>query len=223
MRATNASIYSYYTIMNAHLPLDSDSPAVCACGEGSSHSVCPWWLGYALASPIRRLFEHPERMLGPLVRPGMTVLEPGCGMGFFSLPLGRLVGPQGTVVCVDLQPKMIEALRRRARRAGLADRIDASVCGTSDLALAAWAGRVDLALAIHMVHEVGDQAGFLRQVHAALKPGGQLFIREPAGHVTPADFERTLAAAERAGFRRVSLSPSRRSLGAILDVPAART
>ena len=212
------SYRSYYTIMNAHRSANSESQAV---GAGPAHSVCPWWLGYALASPIRRLFENPERLLEPLVRPGMTVLEPGSGMGFFSLPLARLVGPQGTVVCVDLQPKMIEGLRRRAQRAGLADRIEASVCGPSDLGLGSRTRRIDLALAIHMVHEVPDQAGFLRQLHAALKPGGQLFIREPAGHVTPDAFEVTLATAERAGFRRVSLSSSRRSLSAILEVPGA--
>jgi 2-polyprenyl-3-methyl-5-hydroxy-6-metoxy-1,4-benzoquinol methylase len=219
MRVTNVSDHSYYTIMNAHLTPSSESPAGGACGGGAAHSVCPWWLGHLLASPIRRLVENPERLLGPFVRPGMTVLEPGCGMGFFSLPLARMVGPQGTVVCVDLQPKMVAGLLRRARRAGIADRIKASACSSSDLGLASWAGRIDLALAIHMVHEVPDKAGFLGQLHAALKPGGRLLIREPAGHVTPDDLEATLATADRAGFRRVSVSSSRRSLSAIVEVP----
>jgi tRNA A58 N-methylase Trm61 len=57
----------------------------------------------------------------------MTVFEPGPGMGFFTLELARLVGPTGRVIAVDVQPKMIEALQRRARRAGLLDRIDARV------------------------------------------------------------------------------------------------
>ena len=83
--------------------------------------VCPWWLGPLLANPLRRLVQDPAAILAPHVREGMTVLEPGCGMGFFSLPLARLVGPGGRVVCVDLQRKMIEGLRRRAKRAGLLD------------------------------------------------------------------------------------------------------
>ena len=56
------------------------------------HHVCPWWLGPILAGPIRRLIESPTRLLGPLVRSGMTVIEPGCGMGFFTLALAETVG-----------------------------------------------------------------------------------------------------------------------------------
>jgi SAM-dependent methyltransferase len=68
-----------------------------------SHRVCPWWLGYLLASPIRRLLQgDPEKILAPFVREGMTVLEPGPGMGFFTLPLARRVGPMGRVVAVGL-------------------------------------------------------------------------------------------------------------------------
>ena len=116
--------------------------------------VCPWWLGYLLASPLRRLAENPERILAPWVRPGMTVLEPGCGMGYFSLPLARTVGPNGRVICVDLQQKMIDGLARRARKAGLLDRLALSVCGSDELGLGDWRGRVDLAVAIHVIHEV---------------------------------------------------------------------
>jgi ubiquinone/menaquinone biosynthesis C-methylase UbiE len=49
----------------------------------------------------------------------MTVLAPGPGMGFFTIPLARLVGPSGRVIAVDLQPKMIESLKRRASKAGV--------------------------------------------------------------------------------------------------------
>jgi len=70
-----------------------------------SHTVCPWWLGYVLASPLRRLFLDPVKLLSPYVQAGMTVLEPGPGMGFFTLELARLVGPAGRVVAVDIQPK----------------------------------------------------------------------------------------------------------------------
>src|SRR5512140_3805504 len=86
--------------------------------------VCPWWLGYLLASPLRRLFQDPARVLAPHVREGMTVLEPGPGMGFFTLELARRVGPRGRVVAVDLQPEMLAGLRRRAARAGLEGRIE---------------------------------------------------------------------------------------------------
>jgi SAM-dependent methyltransferase len=182
---------------------------------GPGH-VCPWWLGRLLASPVRRLFESPERLLGPHVKPGMTVLEPGCGMGFFSLPMALLVGPEGRVICVDVQPRMIEGLRRRARRARLLDRIEASVCASGDLGLSRWSGRIDLAVAIHTVHEVGDARGFLEQVAAALRPGGTLLLLEPRGHVAREAFEATLNTAESVGFVERARPAARRKLAAVL-------
>ena len=56
------------------------------------HDVCPWWMGYLLACPLRRFFEDPAKILATYVREGMTVLEPGPGMGFFTLELARRVG-----------------------------------------------------------------------------------------------------------------------------------
>jgi hypothetical protein len=47
--------------------------------------VCPWWLGYLLASPVRRLSQDPGAILAPYVREGATVLAPGPGMGFLTL------------------------------------------------------------------------------------------------------------------------------------------
>jgi SAM-dependent methyltransferase len=184
--------------------------------------VCPWWLGPFLASPIRRLIESPERLLAPWIRPGMTVVEPGCGMGFFTLPIARLVGPAGRVVCVDLQPRMIDGLRRRARRAGLLDRVHASVCTEDDAGLGAFVGAADLAVAIHMLHEVPDASRLLTQLQAALRPGGSLLVLEPKGHVSPEDFARTLALAGAAGLVDTGRKLGGRALSAVLEKPGVR-
>ena len=72
-------------------------------GEPSHHRVCPWWLGYWLVNPLRRFLEDPGSLYGELIREGMTVLEPGCGMGYFTLDLARRVGPSGRVVALDVQ------------------------------------------------------------------------------------------------------------------------
>ena len=74
--------------------------------------VCPWWIGYLLASPLRRLLQDPAAILGPYVAEGMTVLEPGPGMGFFTLDIARKLGPCGRVIAVDVEPRMIERLIR---------------------------------------------------------------------------------------------------------------
>ena len=86
--------------------------------------VCPPWLGYVLLNPLRKLVENPDKILGRFVREGMIVLETGCGMGYFTLPLARMVGAKGRVVAVDIAPKMLSVLERRAQKAGLLDRIE---------------------------------------------------------------------------------------------------
>lgn len=181
-----------------------------------AHGVCPWWLGWLLASPLRRLAQDPARIVGPHVREGMTVLEPGPGMGFFTLELARRVGPQGRVVAVDVQPQMLAGLRRRAARAGLAARIDARLASERSLRIDDLDGRVDLVLAFAVVHELPDAAAFFREARRALAPGGKVLLAEPAGHVPAADFEATLRTAEAAGLRRAPGPAVRRSLTAIL-------
>ncbi|MBI4776364.1 MAG: class I SAM-dependent methyltransferase [Deltaproteobacteria bacterium] len=163
--------------------------------------VCPFWAGYLLLSPLRRMLENPYTMLGPFVEEGMTVLEPGCGMGYFTLPLARMVGPGGRVVVVEIEPKMLSAVERRARKAGLLDRIVLCLASGEGPGVEGFLESVDFAPVLYMAHEVPDQAGFFLELWKAIKSGGRMLVLEPKFHVTPNDFERAVAAAESAGFR----------------------
>jgi ubiquinone/menaquinone biosynthesis C-methylase UbiE len=174
-------------------------------------------MGYLLCCPFRRFLENPKRILGPHVRPGMKVVEPGCGMGFFSLPLARMVGPKGRVICVDLQKPMIKRLLRRAQKAGLADRVEALVCSAGNLGLERWCGTIDLVTAIHVIHEVPDAPAFLSQVHEVLRPSARLLVLEPKGHVTTQAFHLTLARAREAGFKELEPPKLRREHTALLE------
>jgi SAM-dependent methyltransferase len=135
-----------------------------------------------LASPIRRLFQDPARLFAPYVKEGMVVLEPGCGMGFFTLELARRVGSSGKVVALDLQPRMLDGLRRRAKRAGLLDRIDIRKTEEHRLGIDDLAGRVDFGVAFYVVHELPNSAGFFEEVSNSLAPEGRLLIVEPREH-----------------------------------------
>jgi len=126
--------------------------------------VCPWWLGYLLACPLRRWVADPAKILAPYVREGMTVLEPGPGMGFFTLPLARMVGATGRVVAVDIQPRALDALRRRARKAGLLERVEIRLSQSDSLGLGDLANQVDFALAFAVVHEMPSAAPSARLV-----------------------------------------------------------
>ena len=178
--------------------------------------VCPWWIGYLLVNPLRRRAQNPQKMLAPYIKQGAVVLDVGCGMGFFSLDMARMVGPQGKAVCIDLQPKMIQALVRRATKAGLIDRIDHRVCDRNGLGLEDLGERIDFALAFAIVHEVPDAEGFFKQIYAALRPGGTCLLAEPKGHVSEKRFEETIAAAQRTGFAVTRRPEIRRSRAALL-------
>jgi ubiquinone/menaquinone biosynthesis C-methylase UbiE len=168
--------------------------------DGMADHVCPWWMGYFLLGPFRKISENPRKILSPFVEKGMKILEPGCGMGFFTIEAARLAGPQGRVYAIDLQPKMINALKRRVRRAGVSDVVEARLCPADTLGVGDLAGSIDLALALHLVHEVPDPAVFFREVHQALRPGGRCLIVEPSPRVSGEAFEATLEAARGAGF-----------------------
>lgn len=170
---------------------------------GTGEFVCPVWIGYLLASPVRRILQNPGKILGPHIEPGMLVADIGCAMGFFSLDMARMVDPGGRVVCVDLQAGMIRALEKRARKAGLLDLIDTRVCTSDDLGLGDLNGQLDFALAFDVIHEASEPAPFLSQVYAAVRPGGRFLLVEPKGHVDVEYYQETLDSAFDAGFKAV--------------------
>jgi ubiquinone/menaquinone biosynthesis C-methylase UbiE len=155
-----------------------------------------------LSTPMRKVINNPKRILRGLVGAGETVVDLGCGPGFFSLPLAHMVGDAGRVIAVDVQEAMLKKLTVRAEKAGLASRIrphrsNADSIGTIEPA--------DFVLAFYVLHEVPDKESFLRQVHDILKEGGRFLLVEPIGHVTKAEYRRTVETAHEAGLVSVSV------------------
>jgi len=184
-------------------------------GDMMAGHICPWWMGYFLVSPLRRLWQNPRAILRPFISEGMVVLEPGCGMGFFTVEMARMVGSAGKVVAVDLQPRMIASLRRRAGRRGLDGRIETRIVEASGLNIDDLAGRVDFALAFAVVHELPDQGHFFHELYDALREGRKLLIAEPRGRVTEDQLAATVEQAVHVGFR-VTQKPSIRSSCTVL-------
>lgn len=176
--------------------------------------VCPWWGGYFIDNPLRRLLHNPEKLLGPYVKPGTAVMDIGCGMGLFSIAMARMVGEGGKVVAIDLQQQMLDVLRRRAEKAGVADRITTHKCEQDRLGVDAQA---DFALAFMMIHEVPDQRRLLAEIHGCLKPGGKLLVAEPKIHVTDPAFRQTVITAEEVGFRVAEEPPVRWCRAVVLE------
>jgi cyclopropane fatty-acyl-phospholipid synthase-like methyltransferase len=179
--------------------------------------LCPWWVGYLLANPLRRLIQNPRKILAPYVRPGMTVLDIGPGMGSFTLDLARFTGPAGRVIAVDVQPRMLKEIERRAANAGLLDRVETLVADDDGAWAGTISGRVDLALAFYMVHEVRDVPRFFSLVRATLAPRGRLLVVEPKVHVSAKDYADTIAAARNAGLEIVDRPKIKWSMSALLE------
>jgi ubiquinone/menaquinone biosynthesis C-methylase UbiE len=165
-----------------------------------SKQLCPYWVGFWLANPLRRFFQDPVKILSPYVKTGMTVLDIGPAMGFFSLPLAKMVGPDGNVVCVDVQDKMLRSLERRAKAAQLADRIIARHCKPYSLCIDEFAGMIDFVLAFAVVHEIPDVSNFFAEIYKTLKPGAVCLVAEPRGHVNVGEFAETLSLAGKNGL-----------------------
>jgi len=175
--------------------------------------VCPWWLCFTFDNPLRRLLHTPEIVLSPYVQPGYNVIDVGAGMGYFSIPLAKLVGLSGHVTAVDIQTQMLSVLSKRAKRSGVAASISTYLATPEYLGNHAAA---DFILAFWVVHEVPDQEKLLRQIHALLKPNGLFLFVEPIVHVSRHYFLRTLQTAKSVGFSITEYPDIRISHSALL-------
>ncbi|MEF2232260.1 MAG: methyltransferase domain-containing protein [Pseudodesulfovibrio sp.] len=169
--------------------------------------VFNWRKQWTLDNPVRRWLHPPAKLLGGFVRPGMTVVDAGCGTGLFSLAMAEMVGPEGRVFAVDLQPEALARVAAKAERAGLHPIIEPRQCGADDI------GELpacDFALAFYMAHEVPDIDVFFNRMHQCLRPGSTLLLIEPRFHIRRAFFAGELTAAQKAGF---SVTPAPSILG----------
>jgi len=179
-----------------------------------AHEVCTWWHAYSFDNPIRKLLHNPRKVLGAYIEGGMTVMDVGCGMGHFSIGMANLVGESGKVIAVDLQQKMLDVMLKRARRAGVAERISPHRCEAGNIGVAE---TVDFILAFWMVHEVPDQKDFFNQLKDCLAPGGKILIAEPRFHVNAEDLDRSVETAEACGLQCIGKPDIRFSLTALFE------
>ena len=115
---------------------------------------CPFWVGYLLCCPVRKLWHNPDKILGPYICEGMKVLDIGCAMGFFSLPMAKMVGPEGRVICIDVQEKMLKSLLKKAQRAGVHERIETRLCSKNSFCLEDIEEEIGFALAFQAVSQL---------------------------------------------------------------------
>jgi ubiquinone/menaquinone biosynthesis C-methylase UbiE len=166
--------------------------------------VCPTWLAGPLENPLRRFIHNPDKIFSGLISQNQTVVDVGCGPGFFSVGMAKLVGDEGRVIAVDLQQQMLNRVRRRARQEGVESRLQFHHGPIEGLD---YAGQIDFGLAFWMVHEVPDKPAFLQTIRRLLKPGAHFLLVEPLIHVSAPAFQHTVELARAAGLT-LSREPS---------------
>jgi ubiquinone/menaquinone biosynthesis C-methylase UbiE len=166
---------------------------------------------------LRKLIQNPDKILKPYLKAGMVAVDIGSGMGYFSLPMAELVGDMGRVLCVDVQDRMLSSLRKRAKRAGMLDRIETRLAGSNSLNLDDAAGSADFILAFSVAHEIRDQIRFIKEMGGVLKSGGTLLLSEPKGHVTSQQFSETQSLAQGSGLNIIDTPQIRGQYSVLLE------
>lgn len=159
--------------------------------------VCPWWLAYTFQTPLRKFQTPPKQVLNPYLKEGMTFLDLGCGMGFFSIRGAKIVGKTGKVISLDIQPKMLELTKANAEKKGLSDIIYPHLAQPDNININI---KADYALAMWMAHETPDFVEFFAQVKSVLQENSYFLVVEPTHHVPTEIIEKEIEAAKQAGF-----------------------
>lgn len=146
---------------------------------------------------FRKLVHNPTKILKNKVKEGMVVLELGCGPGFFTPEIARLVGKSGKVIAADLQEGMLQKVRNKIEGMDIKDRVKLHKCEEETIGLSE---KVDLVLAFLMMHEVADKRKTLSEIKSILKPDGRLYILEMIMHPPKNNFEETINIAHEIGF-----------------------
>lgn len=160
--------------------------------------TCPWWLAYSWDHRLRALLHDPKKIVLPYLREGDTAIDFGCGMGYFSFAMAKIVGSDGKVYAVDIQQKMLDILEKRSRKTTFHSNIVRVLSEEVDIYVAA---PVDFILSFWMLHEVENKETFLHNVYSLLKDSGKYLLVEPKIHTSQNLFDEEMELCQQSGFR----------------------
>jgi ubiquinone/menaquinone biosynthesis C-methylase UbiE len=162
--------------------------------------ICPVELAGGLDNSLRRMVQNPKKILKPYIHERMTVLDLGCGPGFFSIEIAKMLKDTGKVIAADLQDGMLEKVNKKIKGTELEHRVEVHKCQQDTIGVKE---NVDFILVFYMIHEVPNQGNLLRELKSILKPNGKVFIIEPKFHVSKKSFEEMINTSKEIGFEIV--------------------
>ena len=159
--------------------------------------ICPVERAGSLDNTFRKWVQDPQKILAPYIAEGMTVLDIGCGPGFFTISMGKMVGKSGLAIASDLQEGMLQKVRDKVKGTELEERIKLHKCEENKIGISE---QVDFILLFYVVHEVTNKKYLFAEIATILKPDGQVLMVEPPFHVSKSAFEKTIRIAREVGF-----------------------
>lgn len=159
--------------------------------------ICPARFAGSLDNPLRRLVHKPARILETYVSKGMTVLDLGCGPGFFTIEMAKLVGETGRVIAADIQQDMLDKVAAKINGTDQEKRVELIKSKDDTIGISQ---KVDFVLAFWMIHEVSDQQRLFEELKAVMNPGCRLLIIEPKIHVTEKSFKNMISRLDLTGL-----------------------
>ncbi len=178
--------------------------------KSDKERVCPVELAGSLDSKIRRWLQNPRKILSPYIKEGMSVLDIGCGPGFFTIEIAKIVGQKGKVFAADLQDGMLQLIKNKISGTELEKIIHLHKTEKDKINLPE---KVDFIFAFYVIHEIPNKENLFMEFKNILSENGQILIVEPIGHVSGKAFESTMNISLNAGFeinqgRKILLSRS---------------
>lgn len=170
--------------VNSNVSLSKEQDIV----SNRNNRICPVERAGSLDNKIRRWLQNPQKILRPYIEEGMTVLDVGCGPGFFSIDMAQMVDNSGRVIACDLQEGMLQKVRDKIKGTELEKRITLHKCEENNIGVSE---HVDFVLLFYMVHEIRNKEEFFNEIGTILRPNGQVLIVEPPFHVSKSVFEET--------------------------------
>ncbi len=145
----------------------------------SYHFPAPAFIGRFLDSSVRRWVQPPDKIIERSgIKPGMTVVDLGCGSGAFTPFVARVVGEQSKVYAVDIQPAMLQHLECKLAKAENQGIKNIELRQASAYKLPFEENSIDLVYMITVLPEIPDRGRALREIKRVLKPDGVLAVTE---------------------------------------------
>ncbi len=183
--------------------------------EKFTGDVCPHQISFVLDNPIRRWWRSPNKLVGEYINEGDTVIDLGCGPGFFTIDMAKMVGNSGKVYAVDIQDQMLHKVEQKARIRGLEDIVQIHKAAEDEIGLDI---KGNFILAYYMIHEVPDALKTLAQIKNLLKDAGKVLIVEPKFHVSQGRFDEIVTLANSIGLKSLEVSSYKGGRAALFTI-----